>query len=56
MLAEFGHLLATFVVNEILKQAAWLDRSLQLGHYRTADGDEVDVVIEDETARSWPWG
>jgi len=48
VLAEFGHLLETFVVNELLKQASWLDRSLQLGHYRTADGDEVDVVIEDE--------
>ncbi len=48
VLAEFGHLLETFVVNEILKQAAWLDRSMQIGHYRTSDGHEVDIVIEDE--------
>lgn len=48
VLAEFGHLLETFVVNEILKQSSWLDRSLQIGHYRTSDGHEVDVVIENE--------
>jgi len=45
---EFGHLVETFVVNEVLKQASWLDRPLMFGHYRTADGEEVDLVIEDE--------
>ena len=48
MLTEFGHLFETFVVNELLKQASWLDRSLQLGHFRTSDGAEVALVIEDE--------
>jgi len=32
----------------VLKQASWLDRPLMFGHYRTADGEEVDLVIEDE--------
>ncbi|MGH3565947.1 MAG: ATP-binding protein [Pseudonocardia sp.] len=48
VLSEFGHLLESFVVNEILKQTSWLDRSLRIGHYRTSDGDEVDIVIEND--------
>lgn len=46
VLAEFGHLLETFVVNELLKQVSWLDRDLRVGHYRTSDGHEVDLLIE----------
>ncbi len=46
VLAEFGHLAETFVVNEVLKQLSWLDVLVQVGHYRTSDGDEVDLVLE----------
>jgi uncharacterized protein len=45
-LAEFGHLLETFVVGELRKQASWLDEQVSAGHWRTHDGDEVDYVIE----------
>ena len=45
-LSEFGHLLETFAVSEILKQVSWLDTVSGLGHWRTHDGDEVDVVLE----------
>lgn len=45
-LTEFGHLLETFVVGEILKQASWSDSVSGLGHWRTRDGDEVDIVLE----------
>ncbi|MGQ0624118.1 MAG: ATP-binding protein [Sporichthyaceae bacterium] len=45
-LTEFGHLLETFVVGELLKQASWLDGLAGTGHWRTHDGDEVDLVIE----------
>jgi predicted AAA+ superfamily ATPase len=45
-LAEFGHLLETFVVGELRKQASWLDEPVSTGHWRTHDGDEVDYVIE----------
>ncbi|MGX6601916.1 ATP-binding protein [Micromonosporaceae bacterium Da 78-11] len=45
-LAEFGHLLETFVVGELRKQASWLDQQVSTGHWRTHDGDEVDYVIE----------
>jgi predicted AAA+ superfamily ATPase len=46
VLTEFGHLLETFVVGELRKQASWLDESVAVGHWRTSDGDEVDLVLE----------
>ncbi|MDN5861640.1 MAG: ATP-binding protein [Pseudonocardia sp.] len=48
VLTEFGHLLESFVVNELLKQVSWLDRDLRVGHYRTSDGHEVDLVLESD--------
>jgi hypothetical protein len=45
-LSEFGHLLETFVVGEVSKQLGWLDMPVQPGHWRTHDGDEVDLVLE----------
>lgn len=45
-ITELGHLLASFVVNELLRQASWLDEATTTGHWRTHDGDEVDLVIE----------
>ena len=45
-LSEFGHLLETFVVGELLKQASWHSDIATAGHWRTHDGHEVDLVIE----------
>jgi len=45
-LTEFGHLLETFAVGELIKQGSWLDDVSGYGHWRTHDGDEVDLVIE----------
>lgn len=45
-LTDFGHLLETFVVGEVRKQASWLSEPVALGHWRTSDGVEVDLVIE----------
>ena len=45
-LTEFGNLLETFVVGEVRKQASWLDEPVALGHWRTSDGVEVDLVME----------
>lgn len=45
-LTELGHLLETFVVGELLRQASWMDGIAGLGHWRTRDGDEVDLVVE----------
>jgi uncharacterized protein len=45
-LQQFGHLLESSGVNEILKQVSWLDEPINVGHYRTKDGAEVDLVLE----------
>jgi uncharacterized protein len=41
-----GSLFENFVASEILKQASRLDRSVELHHFRTAGGREVDIVGE----------
>lgn len=46
VMSEFGHLLETFVVGELLKQSTWLEDHVELSHWRTRDGDEVDLVVE----------
>ncbi len=50
-LSELGHLLETFVVGEVSKQLDWLDAPVQRGHWRTHDGDEVDLVLEREDGK-----
>jgi uncharacterized protein len=45
-LTQFGHLLETFTVFELIKQSTWLEGIAGAGHWRTHDGDEVDLVIE----------
>jgi predicted AAA+ superfamily ATPase len=45
-LTEYGHLLETFAVGEILKQASWSDAPVATGHFRTEAGQEVDLVLE----------
>ncbi|MCU7850185.1 MAG: DUF4143 domain-containing protein [Candidatus Thiodiazotropha sp. (ex Lucinoma kastoroae)] len=43
----FGHLLESFVVNELRKQLGWSDSRVNLYHYRTTTGREVDILLED---------
>ena len=50
-LTEFGHLLETFVVGELLKEAGWMDGIATVGHWRTFDGDEVDLIIERDSGQ-----
>ena len=45
-LTEYGHLLETFAVGEILKQVSWADAPVATGHFRTSTGSEVDLVLE----------
>jgi predicted AAA+ superfamily ATPase len=47
-LTEFGHALETFVVGELLKEASWTDDIVGSGHWRTRDGQEVDLVLESD--------
>jgi predicted AAA+ superfamily ATPase len=46
-----GHLLETFVVSELRKQIGWSDRRVNLYHYRTTTGREVDILLEDAAGR-----
>jgi predicted AAA+ superfamily ATPase len=45
-MTELGHLLEAFVVGELRRQASWLDDVGPVGHWRTSDGDEVDLIVE----------
>lgn len=45
-LQQFGHLFETFVVGEVHKQLSLMDGIAAVGHWRTHDGAEVDLVIE----------
>jgi uncharacterized protein len=45
-LSEFGHLLETFCVGEIRKQLSWHEERFEVGHWRTHEEQEVDLVIE----------
>jgi len=40
-----GHLLESFVVQQLIAQAAWTDPDLRFWHYRDKDQVEVDLVI-----------
>jgi predicted AAA+ superfamily ATPase len=40
-----GHLLESFVVQQLVAQASWTDPDLGFWHYRDKDGVEVDLVI-----------
>ena len=43
---DFGIAVKTFVYNELLKQAVWIDDRLKFSHYRDKDKVEVDFIIE----------
>jgi uncharacterized protein len=40
-----GHLLESFVVQQVMTQASWTDPDLRFWHYRDKDKVEVDLVI-----------
>lgn len=42
---RFGHLLESFVVQQLVAQAGWTDPDLRFHHYRDKDKVEVDCVI-----------
>lgn len=41
-----GHLLETFVLQELRRQASGSERPYRFSHYRTKRGVEVDIVVE----------
>ncbi|MEZ5548076.1 MAG: ATP-binding protein [Pseudomonadales bacterium] len=42
----FGHIFENFVATELLKQLSSADDAVELHHFRTSDGKEVDFVLE----------
>lgn len=44
--ALLGPLLETFVISELVKQQSWSHTQPEVGHFRTAHGEEVDVVLD----------
>lgn len=50
-LTEFGHVIESFGVNEVLKQAGWAESPLSFSHFRTKDGQEIDLVCETDDGR-----
>ena len=49
----FGHLLESFVVQQIFSQMRWTDSDLRIWHYRDKDKVEVDLVV---TLGAKTWG
>ncbi|MGH3585398.1 MAG: ATP-binding protein [Pseudonocardia sp.] len=47
----FGPLLEGFVLMELARQISWSSPRVELWHYRTKDGVEVDAVLEDRRGR-----
>jgi predicted AAA+ superfamily ATPase len=43
---KFGRLLESFVVQQIICQAGWVDPGLEFYHYRDKDQVEVDLVLQ----------
>jgi len=41
----FGHILENFTVMELRKQLGWTSRAIEMYHFRTAAGEEVDVLL-----------
>ncbi|GAA5482164.1 ATP-binding protein [Haloferula sargassicola] len=50
---RFGHVLESFVLQQLIAQAGWTDPDLRFWHYRDKDQVEVDVVI---TRGKQVWG
>jgi uncharacterized protein len=46
VLTEYAHLVETFAVGEILRQVSWSDAPVAVGHFRTSEAHEVDLVLE----------
>jgi hypothetical protein len=40
------HLLETFVIGELRKQASWLEGTYPPGNWRTHDAEEVDFILQ----------
>ncbi|MCP3952447.1 MAG: ATP-binding protein [Desulfobacterales bacterium] len=44
--ALFGHLLETFIYQELRRHASWHDDTITFSHFRSKDKVEIDIVLE----------
>lgn len=44
-----GKIMENFVMNELQKQSTWSKLHVQMYHFRTSSGEEVDIVLEDRS-------
>ena len=51
--SQFGHVLESFILQQLIAQSGWLDEPVNFWHYRDKDKVEVDIVI---TQGSKTWG
>lgn len=51
--SHFGHLLESFVLQQLFLQASWLPKKTRLWYYRDKDKVEVDCVL---TQGEMTWG
>jgi uncharacterized protein len=51
--SRFGHILESYVVQQVIAQAGWTDPDLRFWHYRDKDQVEVDLVV---TRGKETWG
>jgi hypothetical protein len=49
--SRFGQVLENFVVCEILKQCSWEKERIEAYHFRTQNGEEVDLILQDRKGR-----
>jgi predicted AAA+ superfamily ATPase len=49
--SQLGPLLEGFVLMELARATTWAQARVELSHYRTKDGAEVDAVLEDRRGR-----
>lgn len=49
----WGAFVETFVLMEVIKQAGWSKTPPRLYHFRSANGEEVDIVLEGRRTPSW---
>lgn len=46
-----GHILENFVLTELYKQASWSEKRIKLFHFRTSNGIEVDIILENSAGK-----
>ncbi len=46
-----GNLFETFVLGELKKQATWSSKKVHFYHYRTHEGVEIDIILEDKAGK-----